>query len=106
MSIFYELATAPQTDHSLPSRRRLLLVSIVSLYLELMLIRWLPTQVRILAYFNNVILISCILGLGLGALLSSRRTSRALSPVLLLAALMGLAILYHGLGIRLPLANS
>jgi SAM-dependent methyltransferase len=88
------------------SRGRLLLISIVSLYLELMLIRWLPTQVRILAYFNNVILISCILGLGLGALMAPRRTPRALSPVLLLAALMVLALLYHGLGVRLPLANA
>src|SRR5262245_39809977 len=50
---------------------RLIIISTASLYFELLLIRWLPTQIRVLAYFNNVILISCILGLGLGALLST-----------------------------------
>jgi len=83
----------------------LLLISIASLYFELMLIRWLPTQIRVLAYFNNVILISCILGLGLGAihprgLIAPRRV------FVLLAGLMVLAFLYHGLDIRLPLVSA
>lgn len=42
--------------------------SFVVLFLELALIRWLPTQVRVIAYFPNLILISAFLGLGLGCL--------------------------------------
>src|SRR4051794_20599184 len=86
-------------------RARLLVISVASLYFELLLIRWLPTQIRVLAYFNNVILISCILGLGLGALLGVRRPLRPSLVFLLLAALMMLAVLYHGLDVKLPLAS-
>ncbi len=42
------------------------------LALELALIRWMSGQIRILAYFNNLILIGCFLGMGLG-LVAGRR---------------------------------
>jgi SAM-dependent methyltransferase len=84
---------------------RLVIVSIASLYFELLLIRWLPTQIRVLAYFNNVILISCILGLGLGALLAQRRPVPPSLVFMLLGSLMSLAVLYHGLDVKLPLAS-
>lgn len=61
-----------------PSSRRLalelLLASFVVLFQELALIRWLPGQVRVLAYFPNLILLSAFLGLGLGALSARRRS--------------------------------
>jgi hypothetical protein len=84
---------------------RLLLISIASLYFELLLIRWLPTQIRVLAYFNNIILISCILGLGLGALVSGRVPLKSSLVFLLLSGLMMLAVLYHGLDVKLPLTS-
>src|ERR1043165_8938965 len=98
------VGTSSSGRHRSPGMH-LLLISIASLYFELMLIRWLPTQIRVLAYFNNVILISCILGLGLGAihprgLIAPRRV------FVLLAGLMVLAFLYHGLDIRLPLVSA
>ena len=84
---------------------RLVVISIASLYFELLLIRWLPTQIRVLAYFNNVILISCILGLGLGALLAGRRAVRpTLAPFCWLPSWL-LAVMYHGLDVKLPLAS-
>lgn len=43
------------------------------LALELALIRWMSSQVRILAYFNNVILIASFLGMGSGLALARRR---------------------------------
>ena len=46
--------------------------SFVVLALELILIRWIPGQVRVIAYFPNLILISAFLGLGIGCL-SPRR---------------------------------
>jgi spermidine synthase len=48
--------------------RELVAASFVVLLLELALIRWMPGQVRVLAYFPNLILISAFLGLGIGCL--------------------------------------
>jgi spermidine synthase len=56
-------------------------ISFVILFQELALIRWLPTQVRVLSYFPNVVLISAFLGLGIGCLLASRRPLVELWPL-------------------------
>ena len=50
-----------------------MLISFLSLYLELTFIRWAPMQVRLLAYFSNYVLIAALLGLGLGMMLSEKR---------------------------------
>ncbi len=52
---------------------RLVLISFLSLYLELTFIRWAPMQVRLLAYFSNYVLIASLLGLGLGMMLAGNR---------------------------------
>jgi spermidine synthase len=44
----------------------LLLVSFASLYIEVMLIRWMGTEVGVFAFFQNLALIACFLGFGLG----------------------------------------
>jgi spermidine synthase len=62
--------------------------SFVVLFLELALIRWLPCQVRVLAYFPNLILISAFLGLGIGCLRAQKRSLLWLWP-LSLAVLFG-----------------
>src|SRR5438552_11516300 len=49
--------------------------SFVVLFQELALIRWMGAQVRVLAYFPNLILISAFLGLGVGSLLARRAWS-------------------------------
>jgi len=46
----------------------LFLVSVLGLFLELMLIRWIGTEIRIFAYLQNTILVVCFLGLGMGCL--------------------------------------
>jgi spermidine synthase len=51
----------------------LFLVSFATLYVEVMLIRWLGTEVRVFAYFQNLILIACFLGFGLGCYQPNRR---------------------------------
>jgi SAM-dependent methyltransferase len=53
-------------------RFQLIGLSFLALFLELMLIRWVPSSVRLVAYFANLLLISSFLGLGLGALVRSR----------------------------------
>jgi SAM-dependent methyltransferase len=48
----------------------LFLVSFIALFVELMLIRYTSSQVRIFAFYKNVPLIGCYLGLGLGCFLA------------------------------------
>jgi SAM-dependent methyltransferase len=45
---------------------QLLLISILALFLELLVIRWLSTEIRVFAYFKNLPLMSAFLGMGLG----------------------------------------
>ena len=52
---------------------KLFCLSFAALFLELMLIRWVPSTLRVVAYYVNLLLISSFLGLGVGAMLSSRR---------------------------------
>jgi len=59
----------------------LIAISFVALFQELTLIRWLATEVRVLAYFPNLVLISAFLGLGIGSLAAARRSLLWLWPV-------------------------
>jgi hypothetical protein len=67
----------------------LFLASFLSLFLELLLIRWVPSQIRVVAYYGNLMLISSFLGLGCGALMSRRQLGlhNAFAPLLLLLIL-------------------
>ena len=68
------------------SGTRLLLISMAGLFLELLMIRWISSEVRIFAYFKNFVLIACFLGFGLGCYISRR-------PVNVMALLLPLVIL-------------
>ena len=57
------------------SHGKLALVSVLGLFLELLMIRWVSSEVRIFAYFKNFVLIACFLGFGLGCYLVRRRIS-------------------------------
>src|SRR5258706_1367191 len=72
----------------------LFVASFISLFLELLLIRWVPSVVRIVAYYGNLMLLSSFLGLGCGLLLSRRRLGlyRWFPPALLLLGLFLFAI--------------
>lgn len=54
---------------------RLFLISFLALYFELLIIRWLSTEIRYFAYFKNFPLIAAFLGLGLGCALARRKTN-------------------------------
>ena len=64
----------------------------LSLFLELLMIRWISSEVRIFAYFKNFVLIACFLGFGLGCYLSRRRINllAMLVPLLSLVLLVQL----------------
>ncbi|MDP2981511.1 MAG: hypothetical protein Q8N67_05555 [Candidatus Omnitrophota bacterium] len=57
----------------LPGSADLILVSLLSLFLELCFIRWIPAHIFSVAFFSNIILISSFLGLGTGLLLSKKK---------------------------------
>jgi hypothetical protein len=64
---------------------RLALISFVILYLELVVIRWLSTEIRIFAYFKNFPLLATFLGFGIGCILAPRaRNYFRFAPYLLL----------------------
>jgi hypothetical protein len=72
---------------------QLLIVSVLGLFLELLMIRWISSEITIFAYFKNFVLIACFLGFGLGAHLSKQ-------PVNLLSLFAPMA--YFALLIKLP----
>lgn len=81
-------------DYLGPSNRAwaIFLVSVLGLFLEMLLIRWIGTEIRIFAYLQNIVLIVCFLGLGIGCF-----TSR--QPIVLRQSLIPLAILLLALAV-------
>ena len=57
------------------SWRALALWSLLSLFMELLMIRWVSSEIRIFAYFKNFVLIACFLGFGLGCYLARRKAN-------------------------------
>src|SRR5258708_7346984 len=68
-------------------RARTLLISFTMLFFELFCIRWIPSYVRYLSYFNNFLLMASFLGIGLG-MLSARRERFWFPPFPVLVALL------------------
>jgi SAM-dependent methyltransferase len=68
-------------------RGRLFLLSAIALFVELALIRWLGSEVRIFAYFKNLILIACFLGFGAGFYRSRHAARLGFSLAALLAVI-------------------
>jgi SAM-dependent methyltransferase len=67
------------------TRIRLVLTSATLLFVELLLIRWIPSTVRYIGFFSNFLLIASFLGIGLGILLGRRVRFAAIAtfPILL-----------------------
>jgi SAM-dependent methyltransferase len=59
---------------------RLLLTSATLLFVELLLIRWIPANVRYVGFFSNFLLMASFLGIGVGILLGRRSPRLLLSP--------------------------
>jgi hypothetical protein len=69
---------------------RLFALSFLCLFLELMVIRWVPGSIRLVAYFANLMLISSFLGIGLGAM----RAERGADLIRWFPALLALDVLF------------
>lgn len=72
------------------SYRQLLFVSLLSLFLEMLMIRWVTSEISIFAYFKNFVLLACFLGFGLGCYLSRFRIRLVafIAPLLLLTIIL------------------
>jgi MFS family permease len=57
----------------IPPQWQMFLLSFTALFLELMVIRWVPSVVRLVAYYANLMLLSSFLGLGVGAMAGNRK---------------------------------
>src|SRR5690242_20471018 len=74
------------------SYRKLALASVTALFFELLMIRWISSEIPVFAYFKNFVLIACFLGFGLGCCLCGRRI-RAMAwfvPLLIMALAVSL----------------
>ncbi len=76
------------------------LISVLGLFLEMLLIRWIGTEVRIFAYLQNTVLVACFLGLGLGCFTCRRPISlrQTLIPLTVLLVLMAIPFSRVALG--------
>src|ERR1043166_7275839 len=71
---------------------RVFLASFLVLFVEVALIRWMPSYIRLLAFFSNFILLASFLGIGLGCLLvDARRRWFPWFPAVLAAIVAGVA---------------
>jgi len=68
----------------------LALVSLLVLFLEMLMIRWISSEIRIFAYFKNLVLVACFLGFGLGCYLCRRRVQiiAMIAPILVLTIIL------------------
>ena len=73
---------------------RIFMISLLGLFLELMLIRWIGTEVRIFAYLQNTVLIICFLGLGIGCFTCRKPAAlwQILVPLLALTAILSIPL--------------
>jgi hypothetical protein len=92
VAAFFTLQTEPEERTLWP----LFFVSFASLYIEMLLIRWIGTEVRVFAYFQNLALIACFVGFGVGCYRSRGEKNTLFDS----AALGGLVIL-----VGLPFAS-
>ncbi len=81
---------------------RLLLTSAVLLFVELLLIRWIPANVKYIGFFSNFVLMASFLGIGIGILLGRRGRDLPLSPFPLLLLLLTFLILGVQLNVKVP----
>ena len=79
---------------------RLFLTSMTLLFVELLVIRWIPANVIYVGFFSNFLLIASFLGIGLGILLGRARPRLPVSPFALI--LFGLVAVVLKAQLNLP----
>ena len=69
---------------------RLALISALALFVEMLMIRWVSSEIRVFAYFKNFVLVACFLGFGVGCYRCRRRVQliALIAPLLLLTTVL------------------
>lgn len=77
----------------------LFLASVMGLFLELLLIRWLGTELQVFAYLQNTVLVVCFLGLGMGCLTCRQPAAlrSTLIPIAIIALLLAVPFSWQAL---------
>jgi len=82
------------------------LLSFIGLYAEIMLIRWHSSLFQVFAFFKNISLLACFLGLGLGLALKDRkRLLLPFVPLGLALQIIPLHVLQGTLGLNSPISE-
>src|SRR3954469_5219371 len=79
---------------------RLFLTSFAILFVELMLIRWVPSNVRYIGFFSNFLLIASFFGIGLGIILGRRGWNPRLSLFAIALAAIAWVVLTFQLNVQ------
>lgn len=68
----------------------LALASFLSMFLELLMIRWISSEIRIFAFFKNFVLVACFFGFGMGCYFSRKKINvlTMIGPLVYLTAVM------------------
>src|SRR5262245_20260999 len=68
----------------------LVIASFLSMFLELLMIRWISSEIRIFAFFKNFVLVACFFGFGMGCYFSRKQINvlTMIGPLVYLAAVM------------------
>ena len=74
------------------------LISVLGLFLEMLFIRWIGTEIRIFAYLQNTILVMCFLGLGIGCFTARQPVNLrdALLPIFALVLILAVPFSRYG----------
>ena len=81
---------------------RLVLTSAAVLFAEVLFIRWIPSQIHYVGFFNNFILMASFLGIGLGILSSRSGWKPRIDPAPLLIFLLIAIVLSGRLNVAPP----
>ena len=86
---------------------KLFLASFLSLYFELLFIRWIPDGVHVLSFFGNFVLLACFLGLSVGLSMQARDTDeekilREFYCLFTIAAILLVTFTYFRIGVPPP----
>ena len=84
---------------------RLFLTSFAILFVELLLIRWIPSNVKYIGFFSNFLLIASFLGIGLGILIGRNGFNPRISPFALLLAVIVAFIFNMQLNVQIHSEN-
>ena len=74
----------------------LFLASALTLFVELALIRWVATEVRVFAYVKNLALLLCFLGFGVGCALARQRPRWQAAATALVGLIVIVRLPWHG----------